>query len=107
MSMELDKLSPEQLSDLINRAEKRKKDLHRQRIGEVRKMITDKAKAEGYSIEDLFGTGGSKTKARAKAPPKFCNPKDRSITWSGRGKRPGWYKDALAAGKSSKDLLIK
>lgn len=27
-------------------------------------------------------------------------------TWSGVGKRPTWFKDALAAGKSAEDLLI-
>jgi len=27
-------------------------------------------------------------------------------TWSGVGKRPNWFKDALAAGKSAEDLLI-
>ncbi|MCY4745309.1 H-NS histone family protein [Pelomonas sp. UHG3] len=27
-------------------------------------------------------------------------------TWSGVGKRPNWFKDALAAGKTAEDLLI-
>lgn len=27
-------------------------------------------------------------------------------TWSGVGKRPNWFKDALAAGKIAEDLLI-
>ncbi len=27
-------------------------------------------------------------------------------TWSGVGKRPTWFKDALAAGKTAEDLLI-
>lgn len=28
-------------------------------------------------------------------------------TWSGVGKRPNWFKEALAAGKQAEDLLIK
>jgi DNA-binding protein H-NS len=28
-------------------------------------------------------------------------------TWTGRGKRPQWYVDALASGKSAEDMLIK
>lgn len=27
-------------------------------------------------------------------------------TWSGVGKRPNWFKDALAAGKQAEDLLV-
>jgi DNA-binding protein H-NS len=27
-------------------------------------------------------------------------------TWSGVGKRPNWFKDALAAGKTAEDLLV-
>jgi len=28
-------------------------------------------------------------------------------TWTGRGKRPGWLTQALAAGKSVEDFLIR
>jgi DNA-binding protein H-NS len=28
-------------------------------------------------------------------------------TWSGIGKRPNWFKDALAAGKTAEQLLVK
>ena len=36
------------------------------------------------------------------APVKFRD--DEGHTWSGRGKRPNWFKSALAAGKSPEDL---
>lgn len=39
------------------------------------------------------------------SPPKYSNGVDK--TWSGHGKRPGWFVDALAAGKTAEDLLIK
>jgi DNA-binding protein H-NS len=29
--------------------------------------------------------------------PKYRNPSDRSMTWSGRGKRPRWMQDAMKA----------
>lgn len=48
------------------------------------------------------------TKAASKnppSPPKYSNGADR--TWSGHGKRPGWFVDAVAAGKTPEDLLIK
>lgn len=30
---------------------------------------------------------------------------DAGNTWSGRGPRPGWFKDALAQGRSAEDML--
>lgn len=48
------------------------------------------------------------TKAGTKkppSPPKYSNGVDK--TWSGHGKRPGWFVEALAAGKTADDMLIK
>ncbi len=77
---------------------------------EIRKIAAN----VGETVESLFSiekTGPPRLKKRGarrgKLPPKFCNPADRSQTWSGRGRRPQWYKDALAAGKTNKDLLIR
>ena len=49
-----------------------------------------------------------KGKAAAKKPVrtvKFTDGQGR--TWSGVGKRPNWFKDALAAGRKPEDLLAK
>lgn len=46
--------------------------------------------------------GGSGKSAR---PAKFRD--DEGHTWSGIGKRPDWFKAALAAGKTPQDLLVK
>ena len=32
---------------------------------------------------------------------------DQGHTWGGIGKRPGWFKAALAAGKTAEELLVK
>ena len=42
--------------------------------------------------------------AKVASVPKYGDGTGR--TWSGVGKRPNWFKDALAAGKSAEDLLI-
>ena len=46
-----------------------------------------------------------RVKATATNPPKYTDGAGR--TWTGRGKRPAWFVDAVAAGKSPEDLLIK
>ena len=38
------------------------------------------------------------------SPPKYSNGAGK--TWSGHGKRPGWFVEAIAAGKKPEDLLI-
>ncbi len=107
MAMDLDKMSQQQLQELISKAEKQKQKLHRNRIGEVRKSLTAKAKAEGYTIEQLFGKGGKASKKTGTpVAPKYRNKADPSQTWSGRGKRPRWLADAVAKGKKLTDYAI-
>ena len=39
--------------------------------------------------------------------PKFRNPSEPSMTWSGRGLQPRWVRDALASGRNLDDFKIK
>lgn len=105
MAIDLKRLSKTQLEELAKRVQSRTHELHSEQLDKARAKVTAYAKAEGYSIEELFGGRGRK-KQRRKAAPKFRNPANRSETWSGRGKRPRWFNAALAAGKKQKDLLI-
>lgn len=49
-------------------------------------------------------TTSKKTASRKPSVPKYADGSGR--TWTGHGKRPGWFKDALAAGKSPEELLV-
>ncbi len=77
-----------------------------QAIEEVKKL----AAAKGLNLSDLIGEmGGSKTKGKRElgpAPVRFRHPKDPTMTWSGRGKRPNWMKDALAQGFSEDEMRV-
>jgi DNA-binding protein H-NS len=42
-----------------------------------------------------------------KVLPKYRNPKNRSETWAGRGKRPRWLVAQLRSGKKVEDFQIK
>jgi DNA-binding protein H-NS len=103
MSIDISGLSIPQLEDLKSKAEKR--------IVEIRDIERDKAVAEarallasrGFSLDDLTS---KKRKSKGAAVAKYRNPADASQVWVGRGKRPEWFKQALAAGKSAKDLAI-
>ncbi len=60
------------------------------------------AQEHGFSLEEIMGKRG----APKSAIPKYRNPNDGSQTWSGRGRRPAWFKDAIDAGKAPADLEI-
>jgi DNA-binding protein H-NS len=104
MAIDLKSLNHNQLGDLITRAAQRQADLAAEKIVKLREKIHNMIKAEGLTFEDVFGN--QPRKARAKVKPKYRNPADKNATWSGRGKRPRWFSEALAAGKKEKDLLI-
>jgi DNA-binding protein H-NS len=127
MSIDLNNLSKKELDALINKAKKRKTALGRRKpAATVRRKVTALAKAEGYTIGELFGAGGatatraatgtrkprktaSKTKGRklGKVPPKYRNPAKPSETWTGRGRQPRWMAAEVAKGKKPEDFLIK
>ena len=69
---------------------------------EARAKVEAFARDLGYSLAELVGTE-TKT-ARAPAPAKYRHPENPAATWSGRGRRPQWFVDALAVGKSKDDL---
>jgi DNA-binding protein H-NS len=46
------------------------------------------------------------TRPSPKGEPKFRNPNDPSITWSGRGRHPRWLNELIAAGRAINDFRI-
>lgn len=109
MAIDITKLNRKQLDDLSRKVESRQTELHKDSIAKLRKRIEKEIKDAGFTVDDVFGRRGRGRTAtrRGKVPPKFRNPADPTQTWSGRGKRPHWFKAALAKGKKEKDLLIK
>lgn len=108
--MDLGKLTRKELDELIARAERRKHELAQERVGRVRDQIQALLDAEGLTLEEVFdGTRRGRAPSKAKGvavKPKYRNPDDESQTWAGRGKRPRWFVEALAAGRTEQDLII-
>lgn len=71
---------------------------------EVAEKLRQHAKDEGFDIDDLFNLKPSKRPVK-KVPPKYRDPKTGK-TWSGRGMKPVWFREALASGASKESLLI-
>ncbi len=104
----------EKLRDDVDKALTRVKD---KEMDMARSAAEKAAAAHGFSLSDLTGAqpaakkrgrkpGAAKAAPKAKAPAKFRNPSDHSQTWSGRGRKPAWYKDGEAAGRPLSDFAI-
>ena len=66
--------------------------------------LEEYARAKGYDLGALTGT--AVPRKRAPAAPKYANPANKSDTWSGRGRKPRWYIEALAKGRKPEDLAV-
>jgi len=108
MAVDIKNLNHNQLNDLITKAQSRQHELRKEKVAKLRDKIHALIKAEGFSFEDVFGQGrgGKGRRVGGTVAPKYRNPADPEQTWSGRGKRPRWFNDALKAGKKEKDLAI-
>lgn len=120
MSLDLNTLSPRELNSLIATAKKRQAQLSKRApITKVRSRLTKLAKAEGYTIEELFGNGTGASSGRAssgaapararklgKVAPKYRNPENTKETWTGRGKQPRWLAAYTAQGRDLAEFLI-
>ena len=109
-----------QINKQIASLQKEVERLKSKEMGGVIARIREAISHYGLTHDDIFGAGaarkasGGKTRgrkagtskaAKAPLPPKFHD--GAGSTWSGHGKRPNWFKDLLAAGKTPDELLVK
>ena len=100
---DLEKLSVDELETLkkqVGQAIEKRRDRDKLILKEKIGQMVEEA---GFTIEELFGKNKGKKPA---LPPKYRNPKNPMQTWSGRGRRPQWLDEAIAAGKKQEDFLI-
>lgn len=71
---------------------------------EARAKVEALARDLGYSLADLVSTETKIT--RAPVRPKYRHPENPALTWSGRGRKPQWFVDALVGGKMAEDLAV-
>jgi len=113
MGIDLGKLSLSELRKLAKDVQKAINAAETKRHKEARAAVEKVAKEYGVPITDLLAQDKAKPKRRKKpsakktsAKAKYRNPADPTQTWTGKGRRPKWYLDAIAAGKSETDLLV-
>ncbi|MDI3261461.1 MAG: H-NS histone family protein [Fulvimonas sp.] len=107
MAIDLKALNHNQLNELITKAQERQQELRKEKVVTLREKILEMIKSEGFSFEDIFGGKAKATRRTGgTVAPKYRNPANPEQTWTGRGKRPRWFTEALQSGKKEKDLEI-
>ena len=104
--MTLNDLSLKELKDLLNRVDTAIATFEDRKKLETLAKLHALAKADGFKLEELIAWEASQPKKRAPSTKIYVNPGDPTDTWSGRGRKPRWFIEAVAAGKKPTDLLL-
>ena len=111
--IDLKPLSMKELVALKQRVEKAISRHEKKAKSEALAAVKAKAKEMGFSLDEL--TDGpvpakaarkSKKPGRGPAKIRYRDPSNPKNTWGGRGPKPQWIKDAVAAGKSQDDFKV-
>ncbi len=101
-TVDLSKLSLEELQTLARDIETEvvtRREADRER---VLSQMRELAASLGLTLEEVVK--GERNRGTIAA--KYRHPANPALTWSGRGKRPAWVNEALAAGMSMDDLAV-
>lgn len=103
--IDLSTLSLEELKSLNKDVTKAIATFEKRKLKEARAAAEAAANELGFSLDELLDTK-SKGKTRTPKAAKYRHPENPAVTWSGRGRRPAWFKEAIKAGQSPEDLEI-
>jgi DNA-binding protein H-NS len=108
----------------INSLQKQADQLRKKEVSGVIERIKEAIEHYGLTAEDLFGarrtnrTGSARPAKAAKVVKPMATRKKKSPisfpmygldgkTWTGQGRRPKWFVEALAAGKRPEDMQLQ
>lgn len=100
----LENMSTDDLKQLQKNVTKAISTFEARQKAEARDKVEALAKELGFSLSELISS--EKKRRRRSAGPKYQHPENAALTWSGRGRQPTWFKEALALGTTPEDLAI-
>jgi DNA-binding protein H-NS len=103
--IDLESMSLDDLKKLSRDVERAIASFEDRKRREARKALEKVAREFGLSVEEVVGMQKASAGRTSKSAAKYRNPANPSDTWSGRGRQPGWYKEAIAKGKSPDSML--
>jgi DNA-binding protein H-NS len=104
-SFNLNDLSLSELKSLQKDVAKAIADFSDRKKAEAMAALEARAKELGFSLAELAGV--KKTRKRSGPPgAKYRHPENPEVTWSGRGRKPGWFTAAIEAGKAPESMAV-
>jgi len=85
------------------------KSAHSNLIQDIRKKIDALLGISGLTLAEVYPTRGGKkaTGKEGSVTPKYRDPANPSVTWTGRGRQPLWFAEAIKKrGVTAESLLI-
>ena len=104
MAFDLNSMSLKELKELQGQVAKAIASFEDRKKKQALAELEEKAREMGFSLAELTGTAAPRKRAPASA--KYANPANKADTWSGRGRKPRWFADALKAGKKPEDMAV-
>ncbi|HSG37636.1 MAG TPA: H-NS histone family protein [Paracoccaceae bacterium] len=118
MKINLKGMSRKELEKLRADVDKALEQVSTREMDAAIKAAEKAAAAHGFSLAQLTGGEVAAPKKRGRKPgakaakpkkagvPRYKNPADASQTWTGKGRQPVWFKDAVAAGADPESMAI-
>lgn len=103
MTLDFDKMTLKEMLDMRARLDRAINSFEDRKRREALAAVEEAAREHGFNLAELTGGKPSRTGTVA---PKYANPEDPTMTWTGRGRKPRWVQENLEGGKQLEDLLI-
>ncbi len=106
MDIDIDALSLRELRDLQARIGRAIATFEERRKKQVLAEVEDFLRERGFTLSEVTAIAAAPRRGRPKAAgtPRYANPANPAQTWSGRGRKPRWFAEAIAAGADPETL---
>jgi DNA-binding protein H-NS len=104
--IDLDGMSRDELLKLRKDVDKAIENYETRRRQDAIAAAEAAAREAGYSLSELIADAPKSVGKKKVNPPKYRHPENPELTWTGKGRQPGWIKDGLEGGKSLDDFRI-
>ncbi|NOQ13122.1 MAG: H-NS histone family protein [Methyloprofundus sp.] len=102
---DLNNLSTTELQAIIANAESALKEKQTNQRKQVYAQIKELAASVGATVE-IYESDKKQARKVAKVPPKYRNPDNAEMTWTGRGVTPVWMRTLIESGRDKSEFLI-
>lgn len=103
--IDLSTMSQAEIQELIQAAKTQEFVLREQQYNNLVCLVQevkDKAQELGADLAELFGfSKAPSNKTAYVSKPRYVHPDNPNLSWSGRGKKPGWLVKLLESGERS------